>query len=497
MKSISIVLAMISAAIRLYAAVFTAGLEFAEGTPQGSIVVQCIDTNSALLGQWTVPAYGTVLTNYISATSTETNAHVVVAGRPYDSASLLVDGVSLATCYGSDVTVAPSMRIGTVDVTSGIADIDLRLMRMAIASWQPLKYGAFTNEYAGFTGLVACVSATRATAAGSSFVTVDAGALESDELDGAVVCAFVDANGDGRWTAGELFGCSKLYATNSCLMACPGIALTRTSPSMARYDLSPFLSGSVAVTTDRGVNGYITPNVHTNGVTDMPHLTYLRLRVVRDGFNEDNANVDDEGYYREVVLDRTFNAVHRPLFTEADLLAQGSLDLDWGTVFNAFSSSRIGSTSKIDLKSATYRVFVGDELILWPSGDTNILEVKFVNAFEHQAYQTRTTPLTPYGTINSTCPTFTWRHDNTIGKAYPAFKLRVCLAGSTNIVFDSGPLRAPPRNSRGVYSWTAPTEWIFSNNTNYSWSVSMLDAKFTDFRTRGGGEDSLVFMIAP
>ena len=492
------------------AAIVTAGLEFAEGTPHGNVIVQCIDTNSALLGQWTVPELGWTLTNAISATATGTNAHIVVAALPYESAGLWVNGAKLATCdEHGDVIIAPAMRIGSVYADNGIADIDLRIMRKALCAWQPLKYGAFTNEYAGFTGTVTCVAEPKARTTGRGFASVNASELELEDLEGAIICAFVDTDGNGRWTAGELFGCSTLYATNpipgvastnstmpwlyttnAYLKAWPNIALTRTSPSMARYDLSPLLSGSTAVTTDRDVHGYITPNRLTNEVSSVSQFNALHLRVVRDGFNEDGDYLVTEPYYCEVVLDRTVNASLRPLFTEADLLAEGLYDLDWGTLTDAFHGSAIGSSSDADLRSVTYRVFVGNGDIVSPLDDTDILPVKFVNAFEATSVQSKTTPLTPSGTVDSGRPTFTWRHDNTIDKSYPAFRLRVWKANGTTLVYDSGVRRVPPRNAKGVYSWTAPLYanmvtaqgQVFATTNNYQWAVSMLDAKFTGFR---------------
>ena len=270
MKHVAIALATVAAALRIHATMFTAGLEFAEGTPQGNIVVQCIDTNSALLGQWIVPSAGTPLTNSIVATVSETNATIAIFALPTRSAKIAIDGVSIASWNGGDVTVAPAMRIGSADAASGIADIDLRLMRKVLGSWRSQDYGPFTNEYAGVTATVVCTSSPLERNAGRGFVTVNATGLSVSNLEGAVVIAFVDTDGNCRYTAGELFGCSKLYATNpipgvaatnsampwlyatnTYLKAWPEIALSSTHPSMARFDLSPFLSGSATVSVDR------------------------------------------------------------------------------------------------------------------------------------------------------------------------------------------------------------------------------------------------------
>ena len=171
-------------------------------------------------------------------------------------------------------------------------------------------------------------------------------------------------------------------------------------------------------------------------------------------------------------------------------MAEGLYDLDWGTVMTAFSSSKVGSSARADLASVTYRVFVGNGDIVAPDDDTDVLAVKFVNVFEPLSTQTPTTPLWPVGAVvDAGRPTFKWRHNNTIGKDYPAFRLRVYKADGTTVVYDSGIRKAPPRQASGMYVWTAPLYanmvtdkgQIFATTNNYQWAVSMLDAKFTAF----------------
>jgi hypothetical protein len=82
---------------------------------------------------------------------------------------------------------------------------------------------------------------------------------------------------------------------------------------------------------------------------------------------------------------------------------------------------------------------------------------------------------------NDIRPTFVWTHPNTIGKDYPAFRLRVYKKANNAIVYDSGAQRAPAKNSNGEYSWTAPI-YVGSeleSGTEYYYTVSMLDAEFT------------------
>ena len=402
---------------------------------------------------------------------------------------------------------ATSGSIGTINYRTGEFEIDMAKLAAAEGSTAELEASVFKVEYSYRRG-VEWPQTVYLSQPVSGYVHEGRN----------VVSAFLDLDGDGKWTPGEPYGVAPAISVG-WWKTTTEIELTDTHPSMARFDLSSALGGSSssgpgpssggssgsqsgAAVTDRSKNGYVCPDVTaSNAVASVPPLNALRLRVVRDGFNDGNY-LNTEDTFREVVLDRTFNASLKTAFTEADLMAEGLFDLDWGTVFSAFSSSRVGSTSKIDLRNVTYRVFVGNGTIYSPDDDTDVLPVKFVNVFEPLAYQTPTTPLTPQGTIDSGRPTFTWRHNQTV-KDYPAFQLKVWKADGTTLVYDSGVRKAPPRSATGVYSWTAPLYanmvtaqgQVFATTNNYQWAVSMLDAKFPDFRERGGGETKQTFRL--
>ncbi len=401
------------------------------------------------------------------------------------------DIIYSAASTTNGATTSTSGVIGSINYRTGEYEIDMAKLAAAEGSTTELEASVFRAEYNYHTG-TEWPQTIYLSQPDSGFVREGKN----------TVSVFMDKDGNGQWTAGEPFGAVTVNV--GWWKATAEIELTDTNPSMARFDLSAALAGSsgsgsssggssgsqgTANVTDRSVNGDIFADiVVSNAISSVPPLNSLRLRVVRDGFNGD-AYVNTETTFREVVLDRTFNANLKPLFTEADLMAEGLFDLDWGTVFPAYSASQIGSTSKIDLRSVAYRVFVGNGDIISPENDTNILPIKFVNAFEAQEFQSPTEPLTPRGTIDSGRPTFTWRHDNTIGKSYPAFRLRVWKSDGATLVYDSGVRKAPPRNGRGEYSWTAPLYanmvtdqgQVFLTTNNYQWAVSMLDAKYPSF----------------
>ena len=310
-----------------------------------------------------------------------------------------------------------------------------------------------------------------------------------------VVSAFIDMNDNEKWDAGEPYGVAPVVDVGWWKTPVTDIELTDTHPSMARYDLSAALgvvssgssSGGASVSyTDRDVNGFASANtvVSTEIGSDVV-ANSLRLRVFLDAVNGVSRlpNTYSTPIFDVPVIDTEFNANLRPLFTEADVLLAGQLDLDWGRVKD-FPSVVLSSVTFANLSNVTYRVVAGNG-----SNRANLLPVEFTNVFEPLAAQSPSTPLTPSGTIGSGRPTFTWRHNNTIGKSYPAFQLKVWKADGTTLVYDSGARKAPPRNERGVYSWTAPLYanmvtdqgQIFQTTNNYKWAVSMLDAKFTSF----------------
>ena len=181
-----------------------------------------------------------------------------------------------------------------------------------------------------------------------------------------------------------------------------------------------------------------------------------------------------------VLLDRHLKVGISNMLTEADLLAalpSGTGDLDWGGLATACQA--LGSDK---VTNATYRIVVGDGTVASGSQNNNLM-VMFINKFE--PVQTPVADMSVRTFAGR--PTFSWSHNNTIGKDYPAFQLRVWDDTTGALVYDSGVQRAPVRDKGGCYNWSAPlyvgallpNGQTFSANTKYKWSVSMLDAKFT------------------
>ena len=330
---------------------------------------------------------------------------------------------------------------------------------------------------------------------------------------------FADLDDSGTWTPGEPIGYPDPYGVRiSWRETSFDVNLTDTSASMPRIDVSAAVSANtpegVAAANDRDMNGYrVNPNYDVSFAgTNMPGASAVtRIRIARTMINgwlacyTNNANVI-QGTVSETVFDRTLDLGSRASLTEADLIVDGVYDLDWGGILGNWTNRVTGLRQTVaDFASVTnvaYRIIVGygeDNAFV----TNNLLARGFVNGFEYGAvgYQTPCVPVSPAGILTSGRVTFKWSHTNSIHKAYPAFRLRVWDSPSGgSLVFDSGVRRAPRRDDRGDYVWTAPLYTMsptllgkmFNTTNNYSWAVSMLDAKFTE---PNANEERMVFRV--
>ena len=214
-------------------------------------------------------------------------------------------------------------------------------------------------------------------------------------------------------------------------------------------------------------------------------VSNIHVRVLRAGINGLEKSPDGKTVLSstKVLMDRYFKIGINDIMSEADLLADlpaGEGDLDWGGL--TVADSKFGGKDKVT--NAVYRIVIGDGTIKGTVENNNLI-VMFINKFEASATQTPVANMEMRTFAGR--PTFSWTHANSIDKAYPAFRLRV-WDGATAI-YDSGVQRAPVRDQAGFYNW-APPLWVgqmllsnnsvFKGNKTYQWSVSMLDAKFTD-----------------
>lgn len=319
---------------------------------------------------------------------------------------------------------------------------------------------------------------------------------------------FADINGDGLFQPSEPYGVVNDVNVGYRGVEPFAVELTDINPSIVRIamDSSIFLQDSMKGTlyedlqaypqnqeqirilyskinssyTDRGV--YAKPwamtsypmYVGTN--TTFASSNSVLVRVVRSFINGKNS----PKYSEDVVLEREFSLSTNSVITEAEVLESGMLDLDWEVLCDAWVKA---GNNIVNLTNVSYRIVFNDPNVSEKTENNN-LALGFVNAFEYGISQTPAAPVQVMASGSQ--PTFYWKHENSIGKAYPAFRLRIWEPDGKTLVYDSGSLRAPTRSLAGVYSWTAPVYdgmltsegKVFSTESNYVWGVSMLDAKF-------------------
>ena len=240
-------------------------------------------------------------------------------------------------------------------------------------------------------------------------------------------------------------------------------------------------------------------------------INKVRVRILRSGVNGQFELNGVKLAESNPVLDTILPVGTQDTITEADFLsACPDADLDWGAVRKLYAQH----TNKehfnfAEVDSVCYRIVLFDGTVDRDNETNNNLSVMFENRYEKGWLQTPVTNMEVR--TYSGQPTFSWTHDNTIGKAYPAFQLRVWEEDGTTLVFDSGVQRAPVSDAMGRYNWTAPLwvgsmtdkDIVFEPNKVYLWSVSMLDAKFTvpgdfespDDKETGKQETQVKFMM--
>ena len=303
--------------------------------------------------------------------------------------------------------------------------------------------------------------------------------------------AFLDYSNDGIWNPGEPYGVAADVDVGWSGSAF-ALEMTDTSPQTMRINLGEAVAqnefSAQSGFSDRGVSLFgkganvSVPEGHEGTNMPISTATDVTVRFVRTAVNGvERRVVSGATYYANYgVLTVKKNLAANPYLTELDLVDAGVLDLDWGGLTG---TSDLG-VAPANVTSVRYRLVLGDGSIL-PTVTNNNLATCFVNTFDTE--QPTCSLISPRGAV-FTQPTFNWKYTSAIGKAYPAFRLRVYTAktGGT-LVYDSGNRRSPPQNVDGSYSWTAPiypdmmtpSGKIFATTNNYFWTVSMLDAKYT------------------
>ena len=400
-------------------------------------------------------------------------------------------------------------RIGKVDLTTGDFELDMSAIIAVVEATYPADKGtvaAWSQKEAIFR----IAYSARVPSAQTKVIDVSLAQPDSGFVRGGLnsLAAFYDLDGDGAYTPGEPFGVLNDVEIGWCGRRAE-LELTDTSAITPRFNLWGSSGGTgsgtgtgtgagagstVVADSDRGDR--VGTATFTDGsnrfVTVNAPAPKSRVRVVR-------YKVDDDPVYRVgveagVVLDKTFENEARPYLMEGDFLTGGRLDIDWDHLYDDVVTWQGVLFAGDQVTNVTYlAVFNWDESEYEHDTDTTPVKaspVLITRRFE----RTRTVPTSApeRAVFNLAQPTFAWKIENEdawaswFGTTYTGFKVRVKdLSGQ--LVYDSGVRRLPPRDSAGVYSWTAPlyvgsdapgTGVRFENLANYTWEVALYNAKF-------------------
>ena len=430
------------------------------------------------------PRFGTYA-QYLSAMRANPNG-VVLATEDFNWSEMMDHFVTVTTdstgvkgyiCFNGE-------RAGWVDLQTGEASIDLAPLQQYY-TYMAAKTDAQGNQTqaAGaawsMTDAVLRMSySSKVPATQKNNLTISLSKPDSGYLKEGLTTfvAFADLNNDGKYTPGEPMGMVRNvdvgWGTSEFC-----VELTDTNPVFARVRLSDLVNDREVIFGSESSNvTNVVPGTLSGGQRE-------RIRVIRtsvDGYNCSALSVP----YRQV-LDKWVNLDQcRDYIFEGDFLSDEDLDLDW----QYFASEVVNNTRvknlRLPLTNIVYRVVLGNgSTDAAATATNNLLGISITRQFDNE--QVVPTPVSPLNgtTIYSARPTFEW----SLGElnTYTAFRIRV-YSGST-VVYTSGYLPLPARNSRGNYEWTAPicancimpSGKMFTAGENYSWAVSVYNSKFT------------------
>ena len=264
--------------------------------------------------------------------------------------------------------------------------------------------------------------------------------------------AFADLNGDGVYTAGEPFGVARNVEVGWSQSTLE-IEMTTEGPDFPRLMLN-----AVSNTTS--------------------HIYVYRYAV--------DAYAPPSSLNYGPVLDKEIGS--RTFLHEGDFQSDTDFDIDWSGFQNMVMFNPVVYGDEFPVTSVTYRVYFQpvdiDFEAAHPSNGAPY--AVFTRAFGANRATAEPVAQGANATVfYGARPTFTWRMTGDRPDTYTAFAIQVRdLTGAT--VWNSGTQLAPPRNANGDYEWTAPlyvddqTAFgrVFANTNSYTWSVTMLNAKY-------------------
>lgn len=293
------------------------------------------------------------------------------------------------------------------------------------------------------------------------------------------IVAYADRDNNGDYTPGEPFG----FVRDVDVGWQGGkfaVELTETSPIFGRINIQTEGNDREAL------YGEYSDMIHIQGPTNpLPRRVHVRVdrysvNGVRLGIGPGQVNLADR-----VLVDKYIDSDVRCLLHEGDFLGdylgEEQFDIDWSYFADEVYNSDLASEYGDDPIEMAYRIVVDNSLNISPVTNNLSLACVFTRRFD--AYNHRQVP---YDLADVVCygarPTFSWTMG--IKNTYTAFKLQV-RSGNT-VVYDSGIRHAPAKDEKDRYVWTAPIAVgdqmpngkILSATGNYTWRVSMYNAKF-------------------
>ena len=280
--------------------------------------------------------------------------------------------------------------------------------------------------------------------------------------------AFVDLDGNGAWMPGEPMGVVPNVDVGWSEVSF-AVEMTTESAVCPRIALDRLLSE-----TETSESG--SPSFDAESATAASSHVYI-YRWAVDGYI---APVLD----KTCIIDKVIK--ERDYLHEGDVLSDTAFDLDWSRFQSEVIDNSMVVSYRLPVTSVTYRVY-SQKVNLSAEVTSNAVPcVEFTKAFEHKDNRTVPEPVAPgedTSIIYGARPTFRWKMAN---DTYTAFAIQVLDAAGTTPIWNSGLQLAPPINSRGEYAWQVPlypgdqTDLgkIFAEQGNYSWKVTMYNAKF-------------------
>ena len=487
-----------------------------------TLAIQTAFDPSSVIYSWMISEHGSEGIGETAIYRRGTRAELEADRRTYGANNVVVlssndsysdiAGLEVRTDLNSDVATvniafsrggaSSTKTLGTVNLKTGEYDFDLGIFKNVIR-----VNGTNSNDVAAFEDLT-----YRIVYSANESVGIPRDLYLGEADNGRIyegsnnIVVWADLDGNGSYDVGEPFGFVQGVDVSWRRRAVE-VELFDTSPTMPRINLvqaasdrgktvveyytelsnrivnaSAGLSPS-AIEQDLSRLSWINEDAYESASLSADSLLSVRVRVVRwlvDGYPVYQVDVPPR-----VVFDKYFNLSEHQTLTEADILADGDFDLDWKYLKSEVVNGLGPMIVQLPVNSVAYLVVVGEGATSWDSNGTlNIVNQVIERNYDTvQAVAEVWSPKNEGSVVYAARPTFTWTIPGSgVQASYTAFRIQILSEDESSVVWDSGAVALPPRDSSGRYVWTAPA-YIgekLQPSVNYRWRVSALNAKFPE-----------------